>query len=204
MAEEVHDAGITVPRAIMNALWVNGTMAFLLLVTVLFSIPNLEEAAADPSGFSFFGVVRTAWSTVGFTYVLWLVTVLIFLGNIPFAASTARLTFALARDGALPFSSFFAKVCMRNQSRLALSDKVTQVDRRFHVPANAIFLSMGISAAMAFVNLGSKAAYSAVVSLQQANTPISHTIADQLRYPYPLHVRWAATVYPSPVCCGDA
>ncbi|PSK46418.1 Choline transport protein [Elsinoe australis] len=151
MAEEVHDAGITVPRAIMNALWVNGTMGFLLLVTVLFSIPNLEEAAADPSGFSFFGVVRTAWSTVGFSYVLWIMTTLIFLGNIPFAASTARLTFALARDGALPFSKFFAKV-----------------DRRFHVPANAILLSMSISAAMAFVNLGSKAAYSAVVSISAA------------------------------------
>ncbi|KAF4554674.1 Amino acid permease-like protein 1 [Elsinoe fawcettii] len=152
MAEEVYDASITVPRAIMNALWVNGTMGFLLLVTVLFSIPNLETAASDPSGFSFFGVVRSAWPEAGFTYMLWLITALVFLGNIPFAASSARLTFALARDGALPFPDFFAKISHRTR-----------------VPRNAILISMAFSLIMAFVHLGSEALYGAVLSIAAAS-----------------------------------
>ncbi|PNS21675.1 Choline transport protein [Sphaceloma murrayae] len=151
MAEEVHDASITVPRAIMNALWVNGTMGFLLLATVLFSLPNLEEAAADPSGFSFFGVVRAAWSETGFMYMLWILSLLIFLGNIPFAASTARLTFALARDGAIPFPDFFARI-----------------NTYFGVPANAILLTMSISLIMALVNLGSTSASGAILSISAA------------------------------------
>ncbi|KAF2227821.1 putative GABA permease [Elsinoe ampelina] len=152
MAEEVHEASITVPRAIMNALWVNGTMGFLLLVTILFSIPNLEEAASDPSGFSFFGVVRAAWPEAGFIYMLFIVASLVFLGNISFAASTARLAFALARDGALPFPDFFSKISPRTR-----------------VPANAILLSMGFSLIMAFVHLGSEALYGAVLSIAAAS-----------------------------------
>lgn len=110
MSEEVHNAGVVVPRAIMRTLAINGGMALILLVTFLFCLPDVEAALEDPSGQPFFYVARLAWSEVGYFYILAIMLLLIMLGNASFCASSARLVFALARDNGLPFSHWLSKV----------------------------------------------------------------------------------------------
>ncbi|GAM91342.1 hypothetical protein ANO11243_093910 [Dothideomycetidae sp. 11243] len=146
MSEEVFDASIAVPRAMVNALWFNGLLGFAMLITILFALPDINSALNNPSG-AFIYVLQSAWSSTGYTYSIWVMSILILAGNIPFAAAAARLTFALARDGGLPFPKVFAKI-----------------DRRLLVPVNAILATFCFSFALTFIKLGSVTVYWAFAS----------------------------------------
>lgn len=110
MSEEVKDAGIVVPRAIITSYVVNGFMGLILLITYLFSIPSVDDALADPTGYPFLYVFRSSMSTGAVNALTVLVLVLVIASNIDFGASASRQAFAFARDNGLPFSSWISWV----------------------------------------------------------------------------------------------
>jgi amino acid transporter len=110
ISEEVRDAGFTVPKAMFWGYVVNAIMGIILVVTFLFAIPSVEDALNDPTGFPFLYVFQQALPPGGTAAVTAIVLFLVTASNISFNASTARQTFAFARDKGLPFSSFISKV----------------------------------------------------------------------------------------------
>jgi choline transport protein len=60
MSEEVLDAGLSVPRAMIWSLVINGTMGLIFVFTFAFSVPSINEALQDPSGYAFMWIFRTA------------------------------------------------------------------------------------------------------------------------------------------------
>jgi choline transport protein len=128
MAEEVRDSGIAVPQAMIRSYMVNGFIGTIFLITFLFSIPSVTDAVNDPSGFPFLYVFQQAMPVAGTQILTTVILIVFFGGNVSINASTARQTFAFARDNGLPFSSWIGKV---HSTRM--------------VPANAIWLSFGIS-----------------------------------------------------------
>ena len=147
MSEEVRDAGRYVPISLFWSYIGNGAMAIILLITYLFSIDSIENALDDPSGYPFIYVFKSAVSTSGVNALTILVLILIIAANISFNASTARQTFAFARDNGLPFSKWLSKV--RNE-----------------VPANAIAVTCLITMLLSLINIGSEVAFNAIISLQ--------------------------------------
>jgi len=77
-----------------------------------------------------------------------------------FGASTARQTFAFARDKGLLFSDWIARV-----------------DSQKEIPSNAVLLSSLIAALLALINIGSTTAFNAIVSLQVVSLMFTYVVS---------------------------
>ena len=181
MAEEVEDAGRSVPIAIVWSYVLNGLMGFILLISYLFAIPSVDDALNDPSTYPFIYAFRNAVPTAGVNGLTSLVLILVVASNISFNAATSRQTWSFARDRGLPFSNWIGHV---NPGK--------------EIPANAVALTCLISALLSLINIGSSAAFNAIISLQVVAlmftycVSISCVIYRRVRHPETLPVaRWS-------------
>lgn len=110
MSEEVKNAGIVVPRSMMWSYIINGSLGFIMLVTLLFSIPDVEAAIDDPTGYPFLWVFQQTMPTRGTNVLTTVILLLVIAGNISVNASTSRQTYAFARDRGLVFNDWIARV----------------------------------------------------------------------------------------------
>jgi choline transport protein len=149
MAEEVRDASRTVPNAMFLSYLINGILGFGLVITYLFALTDVEAALNDPTLYPFIWVFRQAVSTNGVNVLTTMIVVLVTASNISFNASTSRQTWAFARDKGLPFN-----------------DWIGAVHPTLHIPVNAIWLTCGLTCLIALLNIGSSAAFNAIISLQ--------------------------------------
>ncbi|KAH7407231.1 putative GABA permease [Cadophora sp. MPI-SDFR-AT-0126] len=149
MAEEVKDAGRYVPISIFWSYIGNGIIAVIALVSYLFAIPSVEDALNDPSFYPIIYVFREAGGIAVVNGLVIIIFILVVAANVSFNASTARQTFAFARDRGLPFS-----------------DWISHVDPKRQVPVNAIALTCAFTCLLSLINIGSSAAFNAVISLQ--------------------------------------
>ncbi|KAF9888612.1 hypothetical protein FE257_008544 [Aspergillus nanangensis] len=180
MSEEVRDASRYVPLAIAWGYIVNGILAFVVLITLLFAMPSVDAALNDPTGFPFIYVFKQAVSPTGVNGLSAIVLIPVIFSNILFNASTARQTYAFARDRGLPFADWISKV---------------HPTRR--IPVNAIGLSCIISGLLSLINIGSDTAFNAIISLNVAAlmwtyaVSISCMVYRKLLYPETLPTpRW--------------
>jgi choline transport protein len=61
MAEEVRNASLTVPRMMMAAVMLNGTIGFVLIITYVFAIQDVQQQIVDSTAaFPFTGVFEDA------------------------------------------------------------------------------------------------------------------------------------------------
>lgn len=124
-------------------------MAIIFLITYLFSIESVDDALNDPSGYPFIYVFRTAMSNSGVTALTIIVLLIVIAANISWNASTARQTFAFARDNGLPFSKW-----------------ISHVNPKKELPVNSIILTCTITCLLSLINIGSATAFNAIISLQ--------------------------------------
>jgi len=148
MSEEVLDAGLSVPRAMMWTFLLNALLGFIITIAFIFSIPSISDCLNDPSGFPLIYVLNLSLSPTGTLGMFILSLILLMLGNISYQASTARQTFAFARDGGLPFSGWIGRI-----------------DGRAGIPVNAILLSAVITFLLSLINIGNADAFNAIISL---------------------------------------
>ncbi|RAH59700.1 GABA permease [Aspergillus piperis CBS 112811] len=151
MSEEVRDAGRYVPMAICGGYFSNGILALVLIITLMFAMPSVKDALDDPTGFPFIYVFKQAVSTAGVNGLTAIILIPVIFSNILFNASTARQTYAFARDRGLPFSKWISKV-----------------NQHYKLPVNAIALSCIISGLLSLINIGSDTAFNAIISLNVA------------------------------------
>jgi len=160
MAEEVKDAGITVPKAMFWSYIVNTSLGILLIVTVCFAIPDLQAALDDPSGYPFLWAMRHGLSRPAPTVLTSGILILIFASNVSYLASTARESFAFARDQGFPFSGWLGTI-----------------DDDLGIPRNALLFTFGITVALSLVNIGSDTAFNAIISLNTSAIMLSYTVS---------------------------
>ncbi|KAF2470504.1 amino acid transporter [Lindgomyces ingoldianus] len=160
MAEEVRDAGRYVPISLFWSYVGNGIMAIIFLITYLFSIDDVEAALDDPTTYPFIYVFKSAVSTAGVNALTIIVLILVIAANISFNASTARQTFAFARDRGLPFSKW-----------------IGHVDAGKEIPANAIILTCVFTMLLSLINIGSTTAFNAIISLQVVALMTTYTVS---------------------------
>ncbi|KAL4865340.1 hypothetical protein BDV12DRAFT_211109 [Aspergillus spectabilis] len=160
MSEEVSNAARNVPLAITWGYLTNGLMAIILLIAYLFSIPSVEDALSDSTGFPFLYVFKNAVSTAGVNGLTSIILIPVIFSNIFFNASTSRQTFAFARDRGLPFAQW-----------------ISRVDPRRKIPVNAIALSCVISCLLSLINIGSSTAFHAIISLNVAALMYTYIIS---------------------------
>ncbi|KAJ5676342.1 hypothetical protein N7536_012514 [Penicillium majusculum] len=160
MSEEVKDAGRYVPIAIAWGYFGNGILALVIIIGFLFALPSVPDALNDSTGFPFIYVFRQFLSTSGVNGLTAIILVPVIFSNILFNASTARQTYAFARDRGLPFA-----------------DWISRVDPHRRIPVRAIALSCMISGLLSLINIGSQVAFNAIISLNVAALMYTYAVS---------------------------
>ncbi|CAC9889841.1 unnamed protein product, partial [Aureobasidium pullulans] len=123
LSEEVQDAAIVVPKVIMRSLWISGICGLLVVVTFVFCIPSVADALSHPTGYSFLYVMQLSVPNGVIVCVLLVLLGLVGSSSIGFAAATARITYAFARDQGLPFSQWIGKLMETGQQESQYTNK---------------------------------------------------------------------------------
>jgi choline transport protein len=160
MSEEIKDAGVTVPRAMVGAYLLNGGLGLVFLISFLFAITDLDAALADETGYPFLTVFASAVSTSGVNGLTSIVTILIFAGTLSYNLSTSRQTWAFARDQGLPFSNWIA-----------------HVHPGLQIPANAVGVTALLTIALSLINIGSDVAFNAIISLNVVSLMLTYCMS---------------------------
>ncbi|KAF2112037.1 amino acid/polyamine transporter I [Lophiotrema nucula] len=164
MAEEVKNASINVPRAMFFTIFLNGALGFSMIIVILFTIGNVDDALATPTGYPFIEIFMNATqSKAGATAMTSILIALIVFATFGFLASASRQLWAFARDQGLPFSNIIARV-----------------DPRWSIPLYSIALTALINSLLALINIGSTVAFNAIVSLVAVGLFSSYVITISL------------------------
>lgn len=111
VGEEVKDAAIVVPRSMIIALLISGTLTIGLSIALLFSIGDIKTALSSHTNFPVIEIFYRATQSKRATTAMMvaLISTLVF-GTFGTLASASRLIWAFARDNGLPFPIYFAHV----------------------------------------------------------------------------------------------
>jgi choline transport protein len=117
MAEEIKDASLVLPRAIMTSAAINGTLGFIMTITFCFTLGNPTTIIQSPTGDPFIQVFYDATNSyAGASIMTAVIIVNITSACISTVATASRQTWSFARDNGLPFSGFIAHVSPRSTS----------------------------------------------------------------------------------------
>lgn len=144
MSEEIKDAGKTVPKAMIGAYLMNGSLGIIFLVSYMFMVTDVDAAINDATGYPHMWVFAQTVGKGGVIALNAIPTVLIFAGTLTYNLSTSRQTWAFARDQGLPFSSW-----------------ISHVNQKLQTPANSVIVTCLITIALSLINIGSDVAFNA-------------------------------------------
>ncbi|KAH9943579.1 APC amino acid permease [Amylocystis lapponica] len=167
MTEETHNAAMSGPIGIVMAIGVSAVLGWFLLLGLLFSIQDLDNTVASPTGEP---VAQIFLDTVGEKGAIVLMVIVIgamFWCGTFSVTSNSRMMYAFARDGGIPGHKFFGKV-----------------DSRFKSPIRTVWLACTLSFILGLPSLGSSVAFSAATSIATIGLYISYAIPIALRVVY--------------------
>ncbi|UNI19419.1 hypothetical protein JDV02_005603 [Purpureocillium takamizusanense] len=189
MSEEIQDASITLPRAMMWTIVINGLLGFVMLVTFCFCMGDVGIILSNPEVMPFIQTFLIATNSSAGTSAMTTVTIILTTcGCITNVATASRQMFAFARDSGLPFSSFLA-----------------HVRPGWDVPLNAVMVSFVVTILLAMINIGSTVAFNAIASLGTAALISSYIISitcvaiKRYRSEKLPHARWSLGKFGGPI-----
>ncbi|KAI0475372.1 amino acid transporter [Xylariaceae sp. FL0804] len=149
MSEEIQNAAVIVPRAMVFTVILNGALGLGILIAVLFCITDIEAALASPTGFPIMTIFEQGVGSLrGAQTMAAILTILMLCGTISILASASRMTWSFARDRGLPGWLYLSRV-----------------HAKISVPLISISLTMTISCLLGLIVIGSSLAFNDVVSL---------------------------------------
>ncbi|KAI4611129.1 hypothetical protein J4E83_008072 [Alternaria metachromatica] len=164
LSEEIQNAQIVVPRSIMTGIAINGSLGFVMMVTVLLRMGDLDTVLLENPAFPFMAIFhRAVQSRSGAAVMASIVMVLTISANVGFSASTSRICWAFARDRGLPGWRTLSKV----------SDRTS-------IPVYAVAFTSFIACLLALVNIGSTTAFNGVISVAIAGLFSSYLLTSSL------------------------
>lgn len=117
-AEEVEDSGRTLPRSIMWSVYLNGTLGFIMAITMCYCLGDLTSILETPTGYPFIQVFYNATQSNAATNVM--VTIIIITITaccVSEVATCSRQLWSFARDKGVPFSDWLAFVRSSHSDR---------------------------------------------------------------------------------------
>lgn len=145
MCEEVHRPATQVPKAMVGTIVINTFAGLLLLVPLVFVLPDIQMLIDLENGQPVPTIIKTAvGSPEGAIGLLVPLMVLAIFCGIGCTTAASRCTWAFARDGAIPGARWWR-----------------QVHPKLDVPVNAMMLSMVVQIVLGLIYFGSSAAFNA-------------------------------------------
>ena len=160
-AEEIRDASITLPKAMVWSVGPNALMAFLMGITLSFTVGSPDAIAMTPTNEPFIQIFFNATNSHGATNAMCATIIIMLMCNaVSEVATASRQIWSFARDGGLPCSKWLATVTPG-----------------WNIPIRAVSVSLVVTSAIACINLGSSAALNAINSLGGVAILTSYIIA---------------------------
>ncbi|KAL4988635.1 amino acid/polyamine transporter I [Aspergillus falconensis] len=149
MSEEIKDASRTLPKAMMSAVGVNAVLGFIMIITLCFTLGDVDNILESPTGFPFIQIFyNTTQSYAATNSMTAILVVTLTASTITEVATASRQLWSFARDKGLPFSTFFA-----------------YVTPGWNIPLNSVLVSLVVTILLSLINIGSTVALAAIVSL---------------------------------------
>lgn len=150
MSEETHDAAIRGPLAIRLAVLVSGVLGLLLNITFGFCLTEtyMDDIVGSPTGLPVAQIFLNAGGQSGGTAMLFFVILVQFFTGASALLANARMTYAFARDEALPFSNLWS-----------------HINRVTGTPVNAVWLVVVFCGCLNLIGIGSTETITAIFNL---------------------------------------
>lgn len=191
MSEEIRDAAVTLPRAIMTSAIFNGTLGWIMTITFAFCLGDLFSILETPTGYPFIQVFYNSTNSyAGASVLTALIIVNITSAVISTVATVSRQTWAFARDNGLPFSGV-----------------ISHVKPGWNIPLNSVLITFTITCLLSLINIGSTTAFNAIGSaalvmiLSTYFISISVLIFARMKGPLPAR-RWSLGKLGLPINIG--
>ncbi len=153
VTEETLDPRRNAPWGMFNAVWISGVVGYALMLAVTLAIQDLPAAAAAANPFLY--VCEHALGARGGRAVVAAILPAMWFCGLSSVTTNARMIFAFARDGGLPFSKVWASVSPAHRA-----------------PAAAIWLASGLALVVALYSR----AYGVIVTLSTIGLYVSYVI----------------------------
>ncbi|KAI7362724.1 amino acid transporter-like protein [Hortaea werneckii] len=149
MAEELHDASITLPKVIMWSVAPNACLGLLVILTLAFCSGNIDEVLQTRTGEPFVQIFYNATGSKAASSVM-VAIVIILLISCCFSevATASRQLWSFARDKGLPASSWLERV-----------------QPGWNIPLRAVVVSFVVVLLLSLINIGSTTALRSISSL---------------------------------------
>jgi len=147
IAEETKNARKVAGINIVKSTVVSSIIAFIVMIIFLFCTPSLDAILSLNAPQPFVLIYRESLGRGGCVFMTLLAVIEIFFTIAVMILAGSRLIYAIARDGALPFSSWVGKV---------------NPDGR---PVNAVTFMYGFSALLLCTMLPSSSAFTSIISV---------------------------------------
>ncbi|KAM0695610.1 hypothetical protein Q7P36_004092 [Cladosporium allicinum] len=161
MSEELKDASITLPKAMLWATFANGIMGITMIITFCFCITDLDDLLAAETDYPIIQLIYRATGSYSGTCILGsLLILLLFFSTVTTVASASRQVWAFSRDRGFPFSAW-----------------ISHVRPAWEIPANALVVCLAVSLLLSAINFGSATALQAVLSVSNAALIFSYIVS---------------------------
>lgn len=191
MSEEIKDAAVTLPRAIMTSAFFNGSLGWIMTITFSFCLGDYFSIIETPTGYPFIQVFYNSTNSyAGASILTALIIINITSACISTVATVSRQTWAFSRDNGLPFSSF-----------------ISHVKPGWNIPLNSVLITFTITCVLSLINIGSTVAFNAIGSaalvmiLSTYFISISVLIFARMKGPLPAH-EWSLGRWGLPINIG--
>jgi len=149
MAEEIENAAVVIPRAMIISVLINGALGFGIFIAMLFCMGPIEDILSASFSFPFVSVfVNVTHSISGATAMTSILLLVAISGNIGLLTTSSRMLWAFAREDGVPGSRYIAKV-----------------DPKTQLPLWSIGISAFLNLVFVLIALGSTAAFNAFTGL---------------------------------------
>jgi len=160
MSEEVKDASTNLPKAMLWAVGFNATLGFLMAVTLCFTLGDVDEILATPTGYPFIQIFFNATNSYVGTSIMTLILILTLTSAaIAEVATASRQLWSFARDKGVPGYRFLAHIAPG-----------------WNIPLNAVLVSLTVTSLLSLINIGSTAALNAILALTTCSLLASYMI----------------------------
>lgn len=110
-AEEIWDASITLPKAIMWSVVINAILGFVMAITLVFTLGDIDSLFASVTRQPFIQVFYNATQSYGGTNAMTSIVIILLAACCTSEVATAsRQLWSFARDQGLPGSRWLSKV----------------------------------------------------------------------------------------------
>lgn len=149
MSEEIQNAAVVVPNAIVFSIILNGVLGFGMALALLFCIGDIDAALHTNTEFPFIEIFYQAVQDVtGAALMTSIIITLSLCATVGIVASASRQLWAFSRDRAIPGW-----------------EHIQRVNSKSAVPMLAVFLTTVLACFLALIVLGSSTVFNDIVSL---------------------------------------